>query len=193
VQAVCVFCGSNFGARPDYEQAAAELGRALATRQLGLVYGGSSAGLMGVVANAALAAGGTVHGVIPRALVDKELAHPGLTRLDVLASMHERKARMADLSGGFVALPGGAGTLEEIFEVWTWAQLGFHGKPVGFLNVQGYYDKLTAFLDHSVTEAFIRPTLRQMLIFETSVDRLLDRFASYVPPSQTKWIHKGET
>jgi uncharacterized protein (TIGR00730 family) len=193
VQSICVFCGSNFGVRPDYERAAADLGRALAARKLTLVYGGSKAGLMGVVANATLDAGGTVYGVIPRALVDKELAHTGLTRLEVVTSMHDRKARMADLSGGFVALPGGAGTLEEVFEMWTWAQLGFHGKPVGFLNVHRYYDKLVEFLDHSVTEAFVRPMLRQMLVFETGVDRLLDRFASYVPPAQTKWIHKGET
>jgi uncharacterized protein (TIGR00730 family) len=193
VQSVCVFCGSSSGARPDYERAAVDLGRTIAQRGLTLVYGGSKVGLMGAVADAALAAGGRVHGVIPQALVDKELAHAGLTQLDIVASMHERKARMADLAGGFVALPGGAGTLEEIFEVWTWAQLGFHAKPVGFLNAAQYYDRLEGFLDHTVEEGFIRAGLRDMLIFDTEPDRLLDRFANYVAPVQPKWIHRGET
>jgi len=193
VQSICVFCGSSSGANPAYEQAAMDLGRAIAQRGQVLVYGGSKVGLMGAVADAALAAGGRVHGVIPQALVDKELAHHGLTQLDIVASMHERKARMADLAGGFVALPGGAGTLEEIFEVWTWAQLGFHTKPVGFLNAAQYYDGLESFLDHTVREAFIKPGLRDMLIFDTEPGRLLDRFASYVAPLQPKWIRRGET
>lgn len=192
MRSVCVFCGSNFGGRADYEQAAAGMGRAIAARGLRLVYGGAKVGLMGVLADSALAAGGAVLGVIPQALVAKEMAHPGLTRLDVVATMHERKARMAELSDGFVALPGGAGTLEEICEVWTWAQLGIHHKPVGFLNVAGYYDRLAAFLDHAVAEAFIKPALRDMLVFETGEERLLDRFGSYVAPSQPKWIRRPE-
>jgi uncharacterized protein (TIGR00730 family) len=193
MRSVCVFCGSSSGTRPLYQDAAIALGRAVAGRGMAVVYGGSHVGLMGAVADAALAAGGAVHGVIPRSLVDKELAHRGLTQLDVVASMHERKARMAELSDGFVALPGGAGTLEEIFEVWTWAQLGFHAKPVGFLDTAGYYGQLVGFLDHVVQEGFVKPTLRDMLIFETEPDRLLDRFASYVAPAQPKWIGRGET
>ncbi len=193
MRSICVFCGSNSGAKPDYEAAAVALGRALVERGLTLVYGGSRVGLMGALADAALAAGGRVHGVIPRRLLDKELAHPRLTQLDVVTSMHERKARMAELSDGFVALPGGAGTLEELFEVWTWAQLGFHAKPVGFLNAHGDYDLLLAFLDHSVAEAFVRPALRDMLMVETDSSRLLDRFPTYVAPVQAKWIRQGET
>jgi uncharacterized protein (TIGR00730 family) len=193
VRSVCVFCGSNSGTKPAYEQAAIELGGTIAERGLMLVYGGSKVGLMGSIADAALAAGGRVHGVIPQALLDKELAHRGLTQLDVVASMHERKARMADLSDGFVALPGGAGTLEEIFEVWTWAQLGFHAKPVGFLNAAAYYDRLADFFDHAVNEAFVRPGLRDMLIFETEPRLLLDRFDAYVAPTLAKWIRRGET
>jgi uncharacterized protein (TIGR00730 family) len=193
LQAVCIFCGSNFGRRPAYADAAAALGRAIGVRGLALVYGGARVGLMGAVADAALSAGAKVYGIIPQALVDKELAHPGLTRLETVGSMHERKARMADLADGFVALPGGAGTLEEICEVWTWAQLGFHRKPVGFLDVAGYYDALARFLDHAVEEAFIKAPLRDMLVFETDPERLLDRFATYVAPSQPKWIKREET
>jgi len=193
LQSICVFCGSNFGVRADYEAAAAALGRLIAWRGLKLVYGGAKVGLMGALADAALSAGGDVHGVIPRALIDRELAHGGLTHLEIVASMHERKARMAEVADGFVALPGGAGTLEEIFEVWTWAQLGLHAKPVGFLNVAGYYDRLIGFLDQAVAEEFIRPALRDMLVFETTGEGLLDRFRTYRAPSQTKWIGKHET
>ncbi|HEY2661378.1 MAG TPA: TIGR00730 family Rossman fold protein [Caulobacteraceae bacterium] len=192
-RAICVFCGSSSGAKPIYAQTAAVLGRTLAERGQTLVYGGANVGLMGAVADAALAAGGLVHGVIPAALVDKEIAHRGLTDLDVVGSMHERKARMAELSDGFVALPGGAGTLEEIAEVWTWAQLGFHAKPVGFLNLAGYFDGLFAFIDHAVSQAFIKPVHAHMLIRDTDPVALLDAFAAYVPVSTPKWIGRDQS
>lgn len=148
---------------------------------------------MGVVADAVLAAGGEVIGVIPAALADKEIAHHGLTQLHVTKSMHERKALMADLSDGFIALPGGIGTLEEIFEILTWAQLGFHEKPCALLNVDGYYDALTAFLDHTVAEAFVQPLHRSMLIVESDADVLLDRFANYIAPAVKKWVSREQT
>jgi uncharacterized protein (TIGR00730 family) len=192
MRSLCVFCGSSPGRDPAYLAAATEMGQAVAARSLTLVYGGAKVGLMGAVADAALAAGGEVIGVLPQALVLKELAHKGLTRLEVVASMHERKARMAELSDGFVALPGGAGTLEEIFEIWTWGQLGFHGKPAGFLNVAGYYDGLAHFLDHTVTEAFVKPVHRQMLTFERRVGALLDALQSYKPPATDKWLERFE-
>ena len=192
VSRVCVFCGSNFGARPDYAAAARALALALVKRGLALVYGGSSVGLMGALADAALAADGRVIGIIPQRLVDKEVAHGGLTEQHVVASMHERKALMADLADGFVALPGGIGTLEELFEVWTWGQLGYHGKPVGLLNAGGYFDALGAFLDQAVREGFLRPAHRAMLMVETDPDRLLDRFAAYEPPDVTKWVRASE-
>ena len=168
------------------------VGRAIAARGLRLVYGGAAVGLMGALADAALAAGGEVVGVIPRALVEREIAHAGLTELREVASMHERKATMADLSDGFLALPGGAGTLEEIFEVWTWAQLGHHRKPVGLLNVDGYFDLLAAFIEHQERELFIRPEHRDMLIVESDPARVLDRFASYRAPVVEKWIRTAE-
>src|SRR3546814_750650 len=152
---LCVFCGSSDGARPAYRDAAHALGKALADAGIGLVYGGAAVGLMGAVADGALARGGEVMGVLPRSLADRELAHPGLTQLHVVGSMHERKAMMAKLSDGFIALPGGLGTFEELFEIWTWAQLGYHRKPVALLNVDGYYDGLLSFLDHPVREAFV--------------------------------------
>ena len=192
VSRVCVFCGSNFGARPDYAEAARALAVALAGREIALVYGGSSVGLMGALADAALAAGGRVIGVIPQRLVDKEVAHGGLSEQHVVTSMHERKALMADLADGFVALPGGIGTLEELFEVWTWGQLGYHGKPVGILNAGGYFDALGAFLDQAMNEGFLRPAHRAMLMTETEPGRLLDRFTAYAPPDVTKWIRAGE-
>jgi len=147
---------------------------------------------MGVLADAALAAGGEVVGVIPQALVEKEIAHSGLTRLETVASMHERKARMAELSDGFVAMPGGPGTLEEIFEVWTWGQLGFHAKPAGFLNALGYYDHLRAFVDHAVGEAFLKAPHRDMLIFRDTPAEVLDAFQAYAPPRVEKWIGRPE-
>jgi hypothetical protein len=192
MRSICVFCGSNAGARSAYVEAAREAGRTIAARGLRLVYGGASVGLMGALADSALAAGGEVVGVMPRALIEREIAHSGLTELHDVASMHERKALMADLSDGFLALPGGAGTLEELFEVWTWAQLGHHKKPVGLLNVDGYYDLLVAFAEHQERESFIRPEHRNMLIVESEAARVLERFASYVPPLVEKWIKRAE-
>ena len=192
MQTICVFCGSNFGARQAYAEAAHQVGRAIAERGLRLVYGGSKVGLMGVVADAALAAGGAVIGVIPAALVEREIAHAGLSELQQVGSMHERKARMADLSDAFIALPGGAGTMEELFEIWTWAQLGHHRKPVGLLNVEGFFDALAAFLDHQAGERFMRQEHRDMLLIESEPARLLDRFVTYEPPIVTKWISREE-
>jgi uncharacterized protein (TIGR00730 family) len=189
----CVFCGSSPGRRPVYAQAAAALGRTLAEAGIGLVYGGASVGLMGIVADAAQAHGGEVIGVIPRSLVDKEVAHGGLSDLRVVESMHQRKALMAELSDGFIALPGGIGTLEELFEVWTWAQLGDHGKPCALLNVGGFYDGLSSFLDHVVEEAFLRPMHRDMLIVEQDVGGLLSALAGYQAPKVVKWIEKDGT
>lgn len=192
MRSVCVFCGSNFGARGDYSDAARAMGAALAGRGLQLVYGGAKVGLMGALADAALAAGGAVIGVMPAALVEREIAHSGLTRLHKVASMHERKALMADLADAFVALPGGAGTVEEIMEVWTWGQLGHHRKPVGFLDVGGFYDPLFAFFDRQAEERFMRVEHRQMLLVDSDPGRLLDRFAAYRPPQVSKWIAAGE-
>jgi uncharacterized protein (TIGR00730 family) len=189
---LCVFCGSSPGARPEYLAAAHALGRLLAERGIGVVYGGASVGLMGAVADAALAAGGHVTGVIPRVLEAREIAHPGLSDLRVVASMHERKALMSDLSDGFVALPGGLGTLEELFEVWTWAQLGMHAKPCAVLDVAGYYAPLLAFLDHGVRERFVRAPHRAMLLVDDEPARLLDRLAAYEPPTVRQWIGRGE-
>jgi uncharacterized protein (TIGR00730 family) len=176
VKAVCVYCGSNPGAHPAYAEATQELARALAGRGLRVVYGGASVGLMGLLAGTALDAGGEVTGVIPQQLVDREIAHPRLTDLRVVANMHERKALMAELSDAFVALPGGIGTLEELIEMYTWAQLGLHSKPLGVLNVRGYYDGLAAFLDHAVVEGFLMPERRASLVVAPDVDGLLDRF-----------------
>jgi len=192
LRSVCVFCGSNAGARSVYAEAAREVGRAVAERGLTLVYGGAAVGLMGALADSALAAGGRVVGVIPTALVEREIAHPHLTETHQVKSMHERKAKMADLSDAFLALPGGAGTLEEVFEIWTWAQLGHHKKPVGLLNVDGFFDALLAFLDHQTRERFMRPEHRDMLIVESDPGELLRRFESYTPPVIEKWIRAGE-
>lgn len=185
---ICVYCGSNAGRQPVYAEAARAFGRELARRGLGLVYGGSSNGIMGILADAVLESGGRAIGVIPEALVKKELAHRGLTEQHIVTSMHERKTLMAEKADGFVALPGGVGTLEEIFETWTWAQLGFHAKPCGLLNIAGYFDKLTEFLDHTVEEAFMRPQHRAMLAVESDPGRLLEQFAAYTPPTVSKWI-----
>jgi len=192
MRSICVFCGSNAGAGTGYLEAARNLGKTLAERKLQLVYGGAAVGLMGALADAALAAGGIVVGVIPEALVEREIAHPGLTELHPVSSMHERKARMADLADAFIALPGGAGTLEEFFEIWTWGQLGHHRKPVGLLNVDGFFDLLLSFLDHQCRERFMRTEHRDMLLTDTDAARLLDRFESYTPPSVEKWIRTGE-
>lgn len=188
LKSLCVFCGSSDGSRPQYAAAAKAMGVALADAGIRLVYGGAHVGLMGRIADAALGAGGDVVGVMPKLLVEKEVAHRGLTRLHQVGSMHERKALMAELSDGFVSLPGGAGTLEEAFEVWTWAQLGYHGKPVAFLNVEGYYDRLLSFIDHVVEEQFLRRQHADMLIVKQDVDELIAACRAYVPRHETKWV-----
>ena len=190
---ICVFAGSSRGAREDYAQAAEQLARELARRGYGVVYGGGKVGMMGVLADATLAAGGEVIGVIPKALLEKEVAHGGLTELRVVASMHERKAMMAELSAGFIALPGGLGTLEEFFEVLTWAQLGLHRKPCGLLNVSGYYDRLLEFLDLTVAERFVKSQHRALVITSTSPTDLLERLAVYRPPQVEKWIDRASS
>ena len=190
---VCVFCGSSPGGQSCYLTAARALGDLLARRGLGLVYGGASIGLMGAVADAALSAGGEVTGVIPAALEAKEIAHPGLTRLEVVSSMHDRKARMSDLADAFVALPGGMGTLEELSEILTWAQLGLHQKPCGLLDVAGYWRPLVAFFDHAVQERFLRPEHRALVIVEDEPAALLDALAAYVPPTRERWIDREQS
>jgi len=189
---VCVFCGSSAGGRPEYAAAAAALGRLIAKRGLGLVYGGGNVGLMGIVADAAMAEGGEVIGIIPEALLKMEVGHRNITKLHVVDSMHERKAMMAELADAFIALPGGIGTLEELFEVWTWGQLGLHPKPLGFLDVAGYYDSLHAFLDHSTAEGFLKERHRAMAVVESDPAALLARLAAYEPPHTVKVI-AGET
>jgi uncharacterized protein (TIGR00730 family) len=189
---LCVFCGSSSGSRPAYAAAARALGEALARRGLGLVTGGGRVGLMGVIADASMGAGGEVIGVIPEALAAKEVAHAGLTELRVVGSMHERKAMMAELSDGFVALPGGFGTLEEFFEVLTWAQLGLHPKPCALLNVAGFYAPLLALLDHAVAEGFVKPIHRALVLVEEEPERLLDRIRDYRPPVVQRWIEPEE-
>ena len=188
---LCVFTGSNSGAHPEYREAAADLGRLLAERGIAVVYGGARVGLMGVVADAALAAGGEVVGVIPAALVAKEVAHTGLTDLRVVASMHERKATMSDLADAFVALPGGWGTLEEFFEVLTWAQLGLHRKPCGLLNTLGYFDGLLAFLSHTIAEGFVRSQNAALIAVSATPGDLLDRLGSLPPLPVEKWLDRS--
>ncbi|WP_236795793.1 TIGR00730 family Rossman fold protein [Amycolatopsis sp. GM8] len=185
---ICVFCGSSTGNDPVYAEQAAVLGKLLAERGIGLVYGGASVGIMGVVADAVLAAGGEAIGVIPEHLVRAEVAHQGLTELHVTADMHERKAKMAELADGFLALPGGAGTLEELAEVWTWAQLGLHSKPLGLVDVAGYYQPLREFFDHMVTEGFLRQEFRDLVFVDSDPVALLDAFATYQAPNIAKWI-----
>jgi uncharacterized protein (TIGR00730 family) len=190
---LCVFSGSSPGGHPDYAQAAAELGRVLAAEGIGLVYGGAHVGLMGTVADAALEGGGHVIGVIPQSLVDREIAHPGISDLRIVESMHERKALMADLSDAFVALPGGVGTLEELFEVYTWNQLGLHAKPLGLFNVRGYFDGLARFLDHAVAERFVTPKHRAMLLVDEDLGALLDGLDAWEAPTQPKWIDRAQS
>lgn len=190
---ICVYCGSSPGKLPDYRESARELGYELSARGLGLVYGGASVGVMGAVADAVMEKGGEAIGVIPHALATREVAHSGLDELFVVDSMHERKAKMAELSDGFVALPGGWGTIEEIFEMLTWAQLGFHKKPCGLLNISAYYDHLFSFLEHAIEQRFVREEFRPMIMMEESADSLLDRFQNYQPPSVKKWIGPEET
>lgn len=185
---ICVFTGSSFGRSETYLNAAVSLGRTIAQKGLGLVYGGASVGLMGAVADAALNEGGEVIGVLPRKLASQEVAHRGLTRLHLVDSMHERKAMMAELSDAFAVLPGGIGTLEEAFEVWTWSQLGFHSKSVGLLNVDGFFNQLNGFLDGLVTEQFVKPVHRGILLCEASAEMLIDRLMTTDVPVTPKWI-----
>ena len=179
---LCVFCGSSAGGRPGYADAARRLGTELVARGIGLVYGGGKVGLMGVLADAVLTQGGEAIGIIPEPLVARELAHRGLTELRIVGSMHERKATMAALADGFIALPGGFGTLEETFEILTWAQLGIHAKPVGVLNVEGYWDGLRQLVGQAVAEGFVRPEYAELLMFAETPAALLDRFAAWRPP-----------
>jgi uncharacterized protein (TIGR00730 family) len=191
IRRLAVFCGSNPGARPEYAHAARSLGKLLASRGVGVVYGGSNVGLMQVLADAVLDELGDIIGVIPRMLVQREVANKALTDLRIVDSMHDRKALMAELADGFVALPGGIGTLEEFFEIWTWAQLGMHDKPCGLLNVAGYFDPLLEFLDRAVSEKFVREVHRKMVIVESDPAELLARFELYEPPRVVKWINAG--
>jgi len=188
VKRVCVFCGSNSGVRPEYAQAARGLARALVASKRGLVYGGGNVGLMGILADAMLDAGGEVIGVIPAALVAKEVAHHGITELRVVETMHERKALMSELSDAFVALPGGFGTLDEFFEVLTWSQLGLHGKPCGLLDVENYFDNLVRMLDHAVAERFISPAHRRLVMVHRDPMELLQALSSYSPAPTSKWL-----
>lgn len=190
VRSICVFCGASPGADPIYRQAAEALGRHLAEQDLRVVYGGGAVGLMGVVADAAMAAGGEVVGVIPQSLERAEIGHTGLTRLEVVDTMHTRKARMAELSDAFIALPGGLGTLEELFEVWTWGQLGYHSKPLGLLDVNGFYSKLGDFLDHLVQERFVRAEHRGMLQLSETPDDLLHKLRHWQPSVAPKWVDR---
>jgi uncharacterized protein (TIGR00730 family) len=187
MQRICVYCGSNVGNDPAYAAAAEELADVLVDRDLELVYGGAHKGTMGILADAVLDRGGAVHGVIPQMLEDKEIAHTGLTELHVVASMHERKSMMAALSDGFIALPGGFGTLEELIEIVTWGQLQFHEKPCGVLNVKGYFDRLLEYLDHTQAEGFLKPENRAMLLADDSATRLLQQFEAYRSPAVEKW------
>jgi uncharacterized protein (TIGR00730 family) len=191
IRRLAVFCGSNPGARPEYVEVAKSLGRLLAERGIGLVYGGSNVGLMAALADAMLDDLGDVIGVIPRMLVEREVANTSLADLRIVETMHERKAVMAALADGFVALPGGIGTLEEFFETWTWGQLGMHTKPCALLNVAGYFDPLLAFLDRAVEERFVRDVHRAMVIVDSDPGTLLSRLQSYDPPKVVKWINAG--
>ncbi len=191
LRSICVFCGASTGANPVYREAAVALGQVLARRGITLVYGGGAVGLMGVVADAALAAGGEVIGIIPQSLKDAEIGHQGLTRLEVVDGMHARKARMAELSDAFIALPGGLGTLEELFEVWTWGQLGYHGKPLGLLDVNHFYTKLSHFLDHLVEEGFVRTHHREMLQRSETAEGLLQQLEAWEPVVVPKWDERA--
>ena len=190
---LCVFCGSSLGVNSAYAEAATTLGTLLAARGIGLVYGGGNVGLMGVIADAALAGDGEEIGVIPRALADREIAHTGCTELRVVDSMHTRKAVMADLADAFVALPGGIGTLEEFFETWTWAQLGVHAKPIGLLDVAGFWGPLTGLLDHLQAEGFLRGTPRQSLLVHGEAGVMLESLAAFTPPRVRPWLRLRET
>lgn len=193
IKNICVFCGSGAGTRPAYSINARHLGALIVQRGMGLVYGGADIGLMRDVAEGALWENGNVTGIIPAGLVEKEIQHRALTQLLVVNNMHQRKAKMADLSEAFIALPGGLGTLEEFFEVLSWAQLGLHKKPCALLNVEGYYDGLIAFLDHAVEHKFVSPAHRQLVLVEKNPEAVLDAIAAYQPPPIDLWIKRGET
>lgn len=188
MKALCVYCGSSIGASPIYADAARLLAKVMVDSNISLVYGGGKVGLMGVIADEVMRLGGEATGVIPKALMDKEVGHSGLTRLHIVKDMHERKAMMAELSNGFVAMPGGIGTLEELFEVFTWSQLGLHDKPIGLLNVTGFYDGLTAFLQHVVDEKFLRPEQASLLIHDADPENLVARLRSFAPEPRGKLL-----
>ena len=193
LSSVCVFCGSNGGADPAYLAAAEAVGAGLAQRGIRIVYGGGRVGLMGALADSARAAGGEVVGVMPQALVDREIGHTGIDDLRVVDTMHERKALMVELAEAFIGLPGGIGTLEELFEVYTWAQLGIHAKPLALLDVAGYYEPLAAFLDHAVAQRFLRAETRGMLAVADSIEGVLETFERWRPPAMHKWIDLDQT
>ena len=189
---VCVFCGSSAGARPAYAEAAQKMGRTLAAQEIGLVYGGGRVGLMGVLADATLEAGGEVTGVIPEHMTSREIAHHDLSDLRVVASMHERKALMYELADGFVALPGGLGTLEELFEILTWCQLGLQVKPSGLLDVDGYFSRLVEFLDHVTAEGFVKEVHRRLVVVQERPDHLLDAMRAFEPPPLPRWLTEAD-
>lgn len=191
MKSLCIYCGSSPGASPIYAKAAHTLAQAMVNDNIDLVYGGGNVGLMGIIADEMLRLGGRAIGVIPEALLQKELGHIGLTQLHIVKDMHERKAMMADLSDGFIAMPGGIGTLEELFEVFTWAQLGFHQKPIGLLNVAGFYDGLTQFIQHMVSQRFLKAEQAEILITEPLASDLLQRFKSFVPCQVPKWLDRN--
>ena len=193
LRTVCVFCAANPGTHPRYVERAAAMGRHLATSRRRIAYGGGRTGLMGALADAALEAGGEVIGIMPRHLVDREVAHRGLTELRVVASMHERKALLAELSDGFLAMPGGLGTLEELFEIWTWGQLGLHHKPYGLLQVEEFYTPLLAFLDHAVAMGFVRPENRALLVVDDDPAALIRRMEEVHVPDVPRWLDRTTT
>jgi uncharacterized protein (TIGR00730 family) len=193
INSLCIYCGSSPGRLEAYSSAACALAEALVSRNIRLVYGGAGIGIMGKVADNVLKLGGQAIGVIPKALAHKEVAHKNLTELHITQSMHERKMLMAELADGFIALPGGIGTLEELFEIWTWAQLGIHTKPCGLLNIEGYFDSLIGFMDHVLAEQFVRKEHHALLIVETNPDTLLDRYVNYQPSAVKHWVGKDET
>jgi uncharacterized protein (TIGR00730 family) len=193
MKSIAVFCGSSMGALPSYREGAVELGKELARQGITLVYGGASVGIMGTVADAVLEAGGKAIGVLPKMLEDREIAHRGLTELIVVNSMHERKTKMSDLADGFIALPGGPGTMEEFFEVFTWGQLGLHGKPCGILNIDRYFDLLLAFFGHMNEQQFLQDKYASMVLSDSTPAGLLDKFRAYQPPSVKTYIKEGQT
>lgn len=193
LKTICVYCGSSLGKKEAYASAAKLLAESLVARNITLVYGAASIGIMGTVADQVLNLGGQVIGVIPKALAHKEITHNNLTELYVTQSMHERKMQMAELSDGFIALPGGIGTMEELFEIWTWAQLGFHKKPCGLLNIDGYYDALIQFVDHMQQEQFVKSKHHDLLMVNNDPEKLLHQFSSYIPPEITQWVQKEDT